>query len=67
MNNKKKIKEFMDWLFDNKIECQYICEDCPKLNLYKGDTFRIIGVNMYDELILDEIPFTLQINEVKFK
>lgn len=67
MNTEKKIKEIIDWFFNNKIECQYICEDCPELNLYKGDTFRVIGVNMFDELILDEVTFTLPLNEVKFK
>ena len=67
MTTKEKIKEFMDWLFDNNIKCQYIGNDSPNLNLYKGDTFRVIGVNMFDELILDEVTFTLPINEVKFK
>ena len=67
MNTYEKIKEFMDWLFDNKIKCQYIGNDTPNLDLYKGDILNVIGVNMYDEVILEDRTFTLPLNEVIFK
>ena len=67
MNTYKKIKEFMDWLYDNNIKCQYIGNDSPNLNLYKGDIFNVIGVNMYNEVILEDRTFTLPLNEVIFK
>lgn len=73
MKTSEKIKVFtnwlksQNWLFDNSIKCQYIGNDSPNLNLYKGDILEVIGVNMYDELILKDRTFTLSLNEVIFK